>query len=167
MYGTYNPQITRDRINQQITQLQQMRDNLPDIQSQTPAINQTFQLAPTNQGVMKYANTYEEVQREAVFSDTPFFSKDLSVMWLKNTKGEIKAYELKEIVQKDEKDLQIEYLMNEINKLKGMVESEQHITNVNRENVSTSSADNNETIREQVKDDKSSNVQRVSRSKTK
>lgn len=167
MYGTYNPQITRDRINQQITQLQQMRDNLPDIQSQTPAINQTFQLAPTNQGVMKYANTYEEVQREAVFSDTPFFSKDLSVMWLKNTKGEIKAYELKEIVQKDEKDLQIEYLMNEINKLKGMVESEQHITNVNRENVSTSSTDNNETIREQVKDDKSSNVQRVSRSKTK
>ena len=36
----------------------------------------------------------------------------------KNTKGDIKTYELKEIVQKDEKDIQIEYLQAQIEELK-------------------------------------------------
>ena len=108
----------------------------------------------------------EDVKKEIVYFDTPFFSKDLSVLWVKNNKGDIKAYELKEIVQKDNKDIQIEYLMEEIDKLKGMIKDE-HNANANREDVRTSTTDGNETTREQTEDDKSTSVQRVSRSKEK
>ena len=106
----------RDRIDRQLQQVTQP-------QQQTPNIQQTFQLAPTqNQTTMRYANTIEDVNKELVFGDTPFFSKDLTVMWLKNVKGEVKSYELKEIVQKDEKDLMIESLQLQINELKkGMI----------------------------------------------
>lgn len=106
----------KDRIDRQLQQITQP-------QQPTPNIHQTFQLAPTqNQASIRYANTIDDVNKELVFSDTPFFSKDLSVMWLKNVKGEVKAYELKEIVQKDEKDLMIESLQLQINELKkGMV----------------------------------------------
>lgn len=107
----------RDRIDKQLQQVTQPP------QQQTPNINQTFQLAPSpSQMGMKYANTIEDVNKELVFTDTPFFSKDLSIMWLKNVKGEVKAYELKEIVQKDERDLLIESLQLQIDELKkGMV----------------------------------------------
>lgn len=151
-----------DRIDNEIERLKQMKN-----QVQQPApITQNFQLAPTHSGI-KYANTIEDVKKEVVYFDTPFFSKDLSVLWVKNSKGDIKAYELKEIVQKDEKDIQIEYLMSEIEELKGMIKNEQHTTNANREDISTSTSNVSETTREQVEDDKSTSVQRVSRSKTK
>lgn len=109
-------QSMKDRIDRQLQQVTQP-------QQQTPNIQQTFQLAPTqNQTSMRYANTIDDVNKELVFGDTPFFSKDLSVMWLKNVKGEVKSYELKEIVQRDEKDLMIESLQLQIDELKkGMV----------------------------------------------
>ena len=109
-------QSMKDRIDKQLQQATQP-------QQPTPNIHQTFQLAPAqNQLSMRYANTINDVNKELVFGDTPFFSKDLSVMWLKNVKGEVKAYELKEIVQKDEKDLMIESLQLQINELKkGMI----------------------------------------------
>ena len=161
-----NPYMTNvslnDRIDNEIERLKQMKN-----QVQQPApITQNFQLAPTHSGI-KYANTIEDVKKEIVYFDTPFFSKDLSVLWVKNNKGDIKAYELKEIVQKDEKDIQIEYLMSEIEELKGMIKNEQHTTNVNREDIPTSTSNVNEATREQIEDDKSTSVQRVSRSKTK
>jgi hypothetical protein len=67
---------------------------------------------------MKYADSIEEVQRDIVVGDTPYFSKDMSVLWIKNTKGDVKSYELTEIVQKDEKDLQIEFLQAQIESMK-------------------------------------------------
>jgi hypothetical protein len=108
-------QNMKDRIDRQLQQV---------TQPQTPNIHQTFQITPTqSQATMRYANTIDDVNKELVFSDTPFFTKDLSVMWLKNVKGEVKAYELKEIIQKDEKDLMIENLQLQINELKkGMID---------------------------------------------
>lgn len=104
-------QSMKDRIDRQLQQITQPQ--------QTPNINQTFQLAPTqNQLSMRYVNSMEDVNKELVFGDTPFFSKDLSVMWLKNVKGEIKSYELKEIVKRDEKDVMIESLQLQIDELK-------------------------------------------------
>lgn len=101
----------KDRIDKQMQQLSQPQ--------QTPNINQTFQITPTqNQSSIRYVNTIDDVNRELVFGDTPFFSKDLRVMWLKNVKGEVKSYELNEIVQKDEKDLMIENLQQQIDELK-------------------------------------------------
>ena len=67
---------------------------------------------------MRYASSIDEVNKEMVYIDTPFFSKDMSVVWVKNTKGEIKTYELTEIIPKDSKDLKIEYLQAQIEELK-------------------------------------------------
>ena len=51
-------------------------------------------------------------------NETPFFSKDLSVVWIKNTKGEIKSYELTEIIPQDDKDLLITSLQMQIEELR-------------------------------------------------
>ena len=114
--NSYNQQNINDRIDGQIAQLQQMKEQMKN--NQQPAINQTFQLAPTHQSSMRYASSIDEVNKEMVYADTPFFSKDMSVVWVKNTKGDIKTYELTEIIPKDSKDLKIEYLQAQIEELK-------------------------------------------------
>ena len=81
-------------------------------------LTQNFQIAPTNKETMLYATSMEEVQRNMVIGDTPYFSKDMSVVWIKNTKGDIKTYELTEIIPKDEKDIKIELLQAQIEELK-------------------------------------------------
>jgi hypothetical protein len=117
-----------DRINNQIKELENMKlqfQNVPQQQpTTTPSINQTFQLAPNSQNAgVRYAQDINEVQKEFVVGDTPFFDKNFSVMWLKNAKGEIKSYELKEIVERDEKDMIIESLQAQLNDLKkGLIE---------------------------------------------
>lgn len=149
--NAYNPQATRDRIDGQIAQLQQMKEQLVNSPMPQPTnLTQNFQIAPNNGGLIKYATSIEDVQKEMVVGDTPYFSKDMSVLWLKNSKGEIKSYELNEIVQKDEKDLQIEFLMSQVNELKGMIKNE-------------SNADTNES----VEDEEPSDVQTVRGSKKK
>jgi len=115
----YNPQPTLDRINAQINELEKMKSQMQQpVQAPPTNLTQNFQLAPTNREIIKYANSMEEVQRDIVIGDTPYFSKDMSVVWVKNTKGEIKTYELNEIIPKDNKDLQIEYLQAQIEELK-------------------------------------------------
>ena len=134
----YSPQATRERIDTQIAQLQQMKEQLAQasIPNQTPSINQTFQLAPTHGG-MKYVNSLDDVQKEIVYADTPYFSNDLSVLWVKNAKGNIKTFELKEIVQKDDKDMIIESLQMQINEMKEMINNaKSNNTNVNEANSS-------------------------------
>lgn len=110
----YNSQTSIDRINTQMAELEKLKQQL---QQQPTNLTQNFQISPTNQNSMRYANNIEEVTKENVMTDTPFFSKDLSVMWIKNAKGEIKSYELNEITFKDEKDLMIENLQIQINEL--------------------------------------------------
>lgn len=117
--SSYNPQPSLDRINAQINELERMKEQMQrPIQTQPTNLTQNFQLAPTNRDVIRYAGSMDEVQRDMVIGDTPYFSKDMSVVWIKNTKGEIKTYELKEIVQKDEKDLMIENLQYQISELR-------------------------------------------------
>ena len=118
----YTPQQNIDRINAQITELENMRNKLQQ-PVQPTNLTQNFQLAPNNHGAMRYANSADEVNKEIVYFDTPFFSKDMTVLWVKNAKNEIKTYELNEIVPKDEKDVQIEFLQAQIEELKkGMKE---------------------------------------------
>lgn len=118
--NNYNNQLTLDRINSQITELEKMKQQIQNPpQQQTPTnLTQNFQLAPTNRETMKYANSIDEVQKDVVVNDTPYFSRDMSVVWIKNVKGDIRSYELKEIVPKDEKDIQIELLQSQINDLR-------------------------------------------------
>lgn len=116
-FNTYNPQASIDRINTQIAELEKMKQQLPQPNGAPTNLTQNFQIAP-NSTTMKYADSIEEVQRDIVVGDTPYFSKDMSVLWVKNTRGDIKSYELNEIIQKDEKDLQIEFLQAQIESMK-------------------------------------------------
>ena len=120
--NSYNPQMTIDKINEQMNELNRMKQQLQQ-PTQPTNLTQNFQIAPTNRDVIRYASSMEEVQRDMVIGDTPFFSKDMSVVWIKNTKGDIKTYELNEIVAKDSKDMQIEFLQAQINEMKGMIEN--------------------------------------------
>lgn len=174
MYGNpylsaYNPQVTVDKINAQINELERLKSQIPqNNQPQQPTnLTQNFQLAPQNHDVIKYASSMEEVQRDMVIGDTPYFSKDMSVVWIKNTKGEIKTYELEEIIPKDEKDLQIELLMSQISELKGMIANERANANVITAEVPADTTGNDESIGKPVKESKSTGVSRVSTSKKK
>lgn len=153
-----------DQIDYQINQLQQMKKQMENNQQQ-PAINQTFQLAPTNNHTVRYANTIDDVNKETVYYDTPFFSKDMSVMWFKKANGEIKPYELNEIIPKDNKDLQIEYLQTQIEELKGMIKNDANVTNVDTKQNATDTTGNDKAIRTESKSTKSSSISKVSRSK--
>jgi hypothetical protein len=160
-YSTMGQQNLNEKIDNEIAKLQQMKTN---VNQPTPAINQTFQLAPNNH-TMKYANTIDDVNKEIVYLDTPFFSKDMSVLWIKNAKGDIKTYELNEIVPKDEKDMQIEYLQSQIEELKGMIKNEQSNKNVDEPKVAENTTTTDEPIREPIKKNKSSSIQKISSSK--
>ena len=159
--ASLNQQNINDRIDSEIERLKQMKTQM---QQPTP-ITQNFQLAPTHTG-MKYANTIEDVKKEMIYYETPFFTKDLSVMWLKNPKGDIKTYELNEIVQKDEKDMQIELLQTQINELrKEMRKNEQLNTNDIATENTTNTEWYDETTGKPIKESEPTSVQRVSTSK--
>ena len=133
-FNPYNSQITIDRIDGNINQLQQLKEQLTkNNMPQTPTnLTQNFSLSPMPQNSMKFATSLDEVNKEMVYIDTPFFSKDMSVMWLKNAKGEVKSYELNEIVQKDEKDIKIDYLTAQIEDLQRRLKDEPSNTNFNQ-----------------------------------
>lgn len=123
MANAYNPQPSLDRINAQINELENMKKQLQQPVQQPTNLTQNFQLAPTNREIIKYANNIEEVERDMVMGDTPYFSKDMSVVWIKNIKGDIKTYELSEVIVKDDKDLMIESLQMQLNEMKGMIKN--------------------------------------------
>lgn len=161
MYGNsylnnYNPQLNLDRINSQIAELEKMKQQIPQQPVAQPTnLTQNFQLTPTNRDFIRYANSMDEVEKDIVIRDTPFFSRDMSVVWIKNTKGEIKIYELNEIVPKDEKDIKIEFLMAQIEELKKEMRSNESNANVDGETSKS------------IESEESANVSTISKSKTK
>ena len=169
LQNNYNTQNSIDRINTQINELEKMRNQLQQTPIQQPTnLTQNFQLAPTNNDVIRYANSIEDVARFVVIGDTPYFSKDMSVVWIKNTKGEIKTYELNEIIPKDEKDIQIELLQAQIDELKeGMNNNEQHSTNDIKPENEPNTKEYNEPVRNATKESKSTSIQRISTGKKK
>lgn len=165
MYGNsyYNPQNNLERINSQINELEKLKAQLQ--QPVQPSINQTFQLTPTT-NLIRYANSLDEVKKEYVISDTPFFSKDLTVLWVKNAKGDIRSFELNEIIPKDEKDMQIEFLQAQIEDLrKEMKKNEQPNSNDTNAEVERDTNEYDEPVRDTTKEKQSSSVSRVSTSK--
>jgi len=142
--NAYNPQMSIDKLNEQINNLERMKAQM---QQPVQPITQNFQLAPSRD-VIRYASSLDEVQRDMVIGDTPYFSKDMSVVWIKNTKGEIKTYELNEIVPKDEKDIKIEFLMSQIEDLKKEMKNNEL----------------NEYVDKSNKNEESTNVQAISKS---
>lgn len=164
----YNNQANLDRVNNQIAELERIKMQMQQPMTQPTNLTQNFQLAPQNRDVIKYASSMEDVQKEMVIGDTPYFSKDMSVVWIKNTKGEIKTYELNEIIPKDAKDIQIELLQNQIEELrKEMKKYDEHITNVTESETATDTKWYDAETGEPIKDDKPTGIQRLSRGKTK
>lgn len=162
----YNPQASIDRINNQIAELEKMKQSIPQAPMPTN-LTQNFQIAPQNRDSIRYANSLEEVQKDMVIGDTPYFSKDMTILWVKNTQGQVKTYELNEIVPKDEKDLQIELLMAQIEELKGMINNESNDTNDDATNDEGEYSKNDESVGATTKESKSSSISRISKSKSK
>lgn len=173
MYGTpfngaYTPQMNIDRINNQINELEKMRSQFVQQANQPQPTNltQNFQLAPVNKEVIKYAGSIDDVQRENVIGETPFFSRDMSIVWIKNAKGEIKTYELTEIIPKDEKDILISSLQAQIEELRK--EMKNNVSNVTDVDATENKADtewDDSATREATKSTQSTSVQRVSTGK--
>jgi len=164
-YNPYNPQATVDNIDEQINRLQKLKTQVQQ-PNQQPAINQTFQLAPTNNNIIRFANSIDDVQREMINGDTPFFSKDMSIVWIKNIKGDIKTYELTEIIAKDEKDIQIALLQGEIDELRKEIrKNEWSNANVVESETTTNTTRDDEPIRTTTETSKPTSIQRVSTSK--
>ena len=107
-------QLSMDRIDNQIKELENMRAQVQ--RNMQPAINQTFQISPNNSGI-KFVESISDVEKELVMSDSIFVTRDFTTMWLKTIKGEIRTFQMKEVVQKDEKDLVIEELQKKIKEL--------------------------------------------------
>ena len=132
MYNPYSNQMymqdlqgLRDRIDRQ---MQMANQNQP----QATPITQNFQLAPNQNNGIKYVNSIDDVRKELVFADTLFVNKEYTQLWLKNASGEVKTYELKEIIELDEKDRKIADLEAKIDMLIKEKENEQYVSeNVN------------------------------------
>jgi len=144
-YGNYNPynsmnyysqkmqnlQGIREQIEKQmqdIQNMQQMQQQFMNQQSQ-PQIQQTFQLSnPTNFNNdfdTKYAENIEEVKKNLVYRNSLFVNKDMNKLWFKDPNGNIRLFEINEIIEKDEKAKEDEKNMQrdaEIDELKKQVE---------------------------------------------
>jgi single-stranded DNA-specific DHH superfamily exonuclease len=119
-YYMQDLQQMRDRIDQQMRQMSQ-----PMQPQQTPAINQTFQLAPNQTNAeldAKYAKDIDEVKGTLTLKNTFFADKDMSTLWVKNASGDIKTYTLTEVIELDPKDEEIAKKDKEINELKQQME---------------------------------------------
>lgn len=137
MYGSYptnnfnymqnmqNLQNMRDRIDNQLMQMQQ-----PLQPQQTPSINQTFQITPNASNVNdlegKFAKDFDEVQNTLVMKTAVFLSSDYKTAWIKDVSGNIRTFELNEVIELDEKDKQILALQQQIEEMKGMMSNAQY-----------------------------------------
>ena len=117
-------QNMREKIDRQMQQMQQLNQNQMQQQPQIPQVNQTFQLAPNptnNELESKYANNIDEVRNTFVMKTGVFVNKDFTSMWVKTTDGNIKTYELNEVIQQDPKDVEINNLKLELQKMREMI----------------------------------------------
>lgn len=123
MFGNpYNNQMymqdlqgLRDRIDRQM----QLAN-----QNQPPQINQNFQITPTqnnNEMQAKYVNDIDDVKNTFVMNIGLFINKQMSNLWIKDVRGDIKTFKLEEVIEKDEKDIEIENLKRELEKMKDVI----------------------------------------------
>ena len=105
MYNGYNPYQYATNFSpynqNSIQQLEQMRDQL-DARIQTA---QQQQQQSQQQPMIPNKNAI-------------FVTKDLSTMWQKDVSGNIRTFKTEEIIPRDEKDMQIQALQEELNNMK-------------------------------------------------
>ena len=115
----------RDQWDQKIQLAQQQQQNQmqqPQIPQSQPSVTQNFQLAPaTNSNSElegRYAENIDEVKNTFVMKTAIFATKDYSTVWVKDVSGNIKIFKTEEIIPRDEKDMQIQALQEELNNMK-------------------------------------------------
>ena len=125
-------QNMREKIDRQMQQMQQLNQNQMQQQPQIPQVNQTFQLAPNpnnNELESKYVNNIDEVKGIFVMKTGVFLNKELNTLWIKNTNGDIRTFELNEIIPQDPKDVEINNLKKELQRMKEMISNESNVNN--------------------------------------
>jgi hypothetical protein len=119
-YYMQDLQQMRDRIDQQMRQIQQ------PMQQQPTAINQTFQISPQNQNLdnleAKIVKDIEEVKNTLVMKTGVFVNKDYSTLWIKDVTGNIRTFSTSEVIELDEKDKTIMNLQKQIEDMKALIE---------------------------------------------
>lgn len=130
VYNPYNPnyimqewQNMKDRIDKNMQNYQQVQNQFMQPQPPMPTnLTQNFQLAPQNTNPNElqsaYANNIDEVKNIFMTKNGIFVDKDLTVAWFKNTEGKIRTFSLTEIIEKDEKDIEIENLKKQLEEFK-------------------------------------------------
>lgn len=127
MQNMQDLQNMKERIDKQMQQMQQFNQNQIQNQQPIPQINQSFQLAPNptnNELESKYVNNIDEVKGIFVMKTGVFLNKELNTLWIKNTNGDIRTFELNELVEIDPKDREIALLKQELEKMKEMISNE-------------------------------------------
>lgn len=130
VYNPYNPnyimqewQNMKDKIDRNMQNYQQVQNQFMQPQQQAP-ITQNFQIAPqTNPSELQsaYVNNIDEVRNIFMTKNGIFVNKELTSAWFKDTEGKIKTYSLIEVIEKDEKDVEIERLKDEINQMRTLL----------------------------------------------
>ena len=125
-------QNLKNIINQANSQLQQLQNQPVQVAPQPTNLTQNFQLAPTsnnNELESKYVNNIDEVKNTFVMKTGVFLNKELNTLWIKNTNGDIRTFELSEIIQTDPKDEEINNLRQELQRMKEMIANESNVNN--------------------------------------
>ena len=124
MQNMQDLQNMREKIDRQMQQIQQLNQQNQMQQQQPVPITQNFQLAPNptnNELESKYANNIDEVKNTFVMKTGVFVNKELNTLWIKNTNGDIRTFELNEIIPQDPKDVEINNLKLELQKMREMI----------------------------------------------
>ena len=140
MQNMQDLQNMRDKIDRQMQQVQQMNQNQMQQQQPVP-ITQNFQLAPNstnNELESKYVNNIDEVKGIFVMKTGVFLNKELNTLWIKNTNGDIRTFELNEIIPQDPKDIEINNLKKELQRMKEMISNESNGNNTDNDGADES-----------------------------
>lgn len=180
MYGNNNNPYVRpfnnmisqqsmyEQIDNEINNLQQMRERMKNNQLQQPIqptnLTQNFQIAPQSNNGIKVVNSVEDVQKELAITDTPFVNNNYTTLWIKNAKGEIRTFNIEEIKPKDEKDLIIEDLKSQIYQLNSQIKE---MNTYEQQHNETSNEYESKQLDEPIKNEKPTNVSNVKPSKPK
>ena len=124
MQNMQDLQNMREKIDRQMQQMQQLNQNQMQQQPTPTNLTQNFQLAPNsnnNELESKYVNNIDEVKGIFVMKTGVFLNKELNTLWIKNTNGDIRTFELNEIIPQDPKDKEIAMLKKQIEEMKGMI----------------------------------------------
>ena len=124
MQNMQDLQNMREKIDRQMQQMQQLNQNQMQQQPTPTNLTQNFQLAPNsnnNELESKYVNNIDEVKNTFVMKTGVFVNKELNTLWIKNTNGDIRTFELSEIIQTDPKDIEINNLRQELQRMREMI----------------------------------------------